>query len=128
MARIDKHGPGYTTSSEETAGATTTVTVPNPRPGWAVRILRVWGYMRGGTSNQIRLNYQSSVVAGAPDPIGINRQLIERDRSVNVGEIDVDCAPGVNGGNGHQVSLVLNGNVADSTLCGLFVDWKIVKV
>jgi hypothetical protein len=128
VARIDKIGLKFITSSDELAGGIVSMILPQPRVGYANRILRVFAYMRGGTSSLIRVTMQSSPLTGSPDPIGYGRQIIERARSAPVGFVNVDTRPGILGGNKHQVTVLIGGDVADSILCGMFVDWDFVKV
>lgn len=127
MALISKSAGGWTTSADELAAAIVSVTLPAPPPGYCNVVKRIFGYMRGGTSTQLRLNWQSSPVAGSPDTVTMNRNLQELTRTAGLAQsVDLNAGEAViAGGNGQQTDIGLSGNVADSTQCGLWVIWQV---
>lgn len=132
MALIQKVGNGGEYSAaDELLGTGTTLglTLPAPPPGFAYRISKIFGVMRGGTSTAIRLRFQSSTVAGSPDPVSMDRRLVEDVRTAAQGKIDWDAGQGgLCSGNGHQVDLTLTGNVADSVDATLWCLFRFIAV
>jgi hypothetical protein len=127
MAIITKTAGGFYQAAEQLAAAVVSITVVAPPPGFAVQVERIVGYMRGGTSQTIRCNFQSAPVAGSPDGVALNRNLTEETRTVGQAH-KVDITGPFCGGNGQQVDILLNGEVADSTQCGLWAIYRYIKV